>query len=131
MRVWDGDGPIWCAQGLRVRLAWIAARDIDGTCPRGHPDPKASGIAARDAKCCNNRMTERVMSDFKITALQIDMQSKKATVILSDPKGGGFVQVAGFPYDRAGEQTETELRRMALDAARAFLQQAAFGNYVG
>lgn len=49
VRVWDGDGPIWCAEGPRVRLAGIAAREIDGSCRRGQPCPKASGVAARDA----------------------------------------------------------------------------------
>jgi endonuclease YncB( thermonuclease family) len=48
-RVWDGDGPVWCAEGPRVRLAAIAAREIDGTCRRWQPCPAASGIAARDA----------------------------------------------------------------------------------
>lgn len=48
IRVWDGDGPIWCAEGPRIRLAGIAAREIDGTCRRSQPCPKASGVAARD-----------------------------------------------------------------------------------
>ncbi len=30
VRVWDGDGPIWCSEGPRVRLAGIAAREMDG-----------------------------------------------------------------------------------------------------
>ena len=47
-RVWDGDGPIWCAEGPRVRLAGIAAREMDGTCSAGHPCPAASAEAARD-----------------------------------------------------------------------------------
>lgn len=46
--VWDGDGPIWCAEGPRVRLNAIAARELDGSCRQGHPCPRASGIAARD-----------------------------------------------------------------------------------
>lgn len=46
--VWDGDGPVWCAEGQRVRLSGIAAREIDETCSAGHPCPDASGIAARD-----------------------------------------------------------------------------------
>lgn len=46
--VWDGDGPIWCAEGPKIRLAGIAAREMDGTCKQGHPCPKASAIAARD-----------------------------------------------------------------------------------
>ncbi|TKD51541.1 hypothetical protein FBR43_12835 [Sphingomonas baiyangensis] len=48
VRVWDGDGPIWCAEGPRVRLAGIAAREMDGSCATGHPCPNASAVAARD-----------------------------------------------------------------------------------
>lgn len=47
--VWDGDGPIWCAEGPHVRLSGVAAREMDGTCRRGHPCPEASPIQARDA----------------------------------------------------------------------------------
>ena len=46
--VWDGDGPMWCAEGPKVRLVGIAAREIDETCRPHHPCPKASGKAARD-----------------------------------------------------------------------------------
>ena len=48
-RVWDGDGPIWCAEGPRIRLSGIAAREIDGTCRQGQPCPKSSATQARDA----------------------------------------------------------------------------------
>lgn len=48
VRVWDGDGPIWCAERPRIRLSGIAAREMDGTCSPGHPCPKVSGTAARD-----------------------------------------------------------------------------------
>lgn len=47
--IWDGDGPIWCAEGPKIRLAGIAAREIDGECLRGHPCPSATGPEARDA----------------------------------------------------------------------------------
>jgi endonuclease YncB( thermonuclease family) len=46
--VWDGDGPIWCAEGPHIRLSGIAAREMDGTCRPGHPCPAANPIAARD-----------------------------------------------------------------------------------
>ena len=49
IRVWDGDGPIWCAEGPRIRLSGIAAREMDGTCRPGQPCPNASAIQARDA----------------------------------------------------------------------------------
>ncbi|WP_137865103.1 MULTISPECIES: hypothetical protein [unclassified Sphingomonas] len=45
----DGDGPIWCAEGPRIRLAGIAARERDGSCRPGHPCPTASADAAMSA----------------------------------------------------------------------------------
>ena len=42
-RVWDGDGPVWCAEGPRIRLAGIAAREIDDSCRANQPCPTASG----------------------------------------------------------------------------------------
>ena len=48
-KVWDGDGPIHCAEGPRIRLSGIAAREADGSCRPGHPCPEASAEAARDA----------------------------------------------------------------------------------
>jgi endonuclease YncB( thermonuclease family) len=48
IRVWDGDGPIWCAEGPRIRLAGIASREIDGTCRRNQPCPRVSATASRD-----------------------------------------------------------------------------------
>ncbi|TCD01945.1 hypothetical protein EYB45_10950 [Erythrobacteraceae bacterium CFH 75059] len=47
--VWDGDGPVWCAEGPRVRLAGIAARETDGSCRRGHPCPPVSAAASKAA----------------------------------------------------------------------------------
>ncbi|HEV2598902.1 hypothetical protein [Sphingopyxis sp.] len=46
--VWDGDGPIWCAEGPHVRLSGVAAREMDGSCSPGHPCPVADPRAARD-----------------------------------------------------------------------------------
>jgi endonuclease YncB( thermonuclease family) len=48
-RVWDGDGPIWCAEGPRLRLAGVAAREMDGSCREGHPCPAASAEEAKAA----------------------------------------------------------------------------------
>ncbi|MBY8335889.1 hypothetical protein KYN89_02390 [Alteriqipengyuania sp. NZ-12B] len=46
--VWDGDGPVWCEEGPRLRLAGIAAREADGTCNSNQPCPDASHEQARD-----------------------------------------------------------------------------------
>jgi len=44
--VHDGD-TLRCADGTRIRLHAIAAREIDETCSEGHPCPAASAEAAR------------------------------------------------------------------------------------
>lgn len=46
--VWDGDGPIFCAEGPKVRIAGVAAREIDGGCRPNQPCPSVGGIEARD-----------------------------------------------------------------------------------
>lgn len=46
--VWDGDGPIWCAEGPRVRIAGVAARETDGACRPNQPCPAVGAIDARD-----------------------------------------------------------------------------------
>ena len=48
-RVWDGDGPIWCAEGPRIRLSGVAAKELDGSCKVGHPCPVPDPIKSRDA----------------------------------------------------------------------------------
>jgi len=45
--VWDGDGPIWCEEGTKIRLAGIAAREINDECLVGHPCPRESGKNSR------------------------------------------------------------------------------------
>jgi endonuclease YncB( thermonuclease family) len=47
-RVWDGDGPIWCAEGPKIRLAGVAAREADGSCRPSQPCPQATAEQARD-----------------------------------------------------------------------------------
>jgi endonuclease YncB( thermonuclease family) len=47
--VYDGDGPVWCREGPKIRISGIAAREADGTCRPGHPCPEASATDARNA----------------------------------------------------------------------------------
>ena len=46
--VWDGDGPIWCAEGPKVRIAGVAARELDGSCRSDQPCPAVDALVARD-----------------------------------------------------------------------------------
>jgi endonuclease YncB( thermonuclease family) len=49
VRVWDGDGPLWCQEGPRIRLTGIATRERDGSCANGQPCPDVDPVQARDA----------------------------------------------------------------------------------
>jgi len=48
--VWDGDGPIWCEEGPKVRISGVNARETDNTCNISHPCPskEAKWDIARD-----------------------------------------------------------------------------------
>ena len=46
--VWDGDGPVWCVEGPKIRIAGVAAREMDGTCKPNQPCPDVDAIDARD-----------------------------------------------------------------------------------
>jgi endonuclease YncB( thermonuclease family) len=46
--VWDGDGPIFCTEGPKIRIAGVAAREMDGTCRRSQPCPAVGAVDARD-----------------------------------------------------------------------------------
>jgi len=46
--VWDGDGPIWCAEGPKIRVAGVAAREMDGSCRSNQPCPAVGAVEARD-----------------------------------------------------------------------------------
>lgn len=46
--MWDGDGPIFCAEGPKIRIAGVAAREMDGSCRPNQPCPAATAIEARD-----------------------------------------------------------------------------------
>jgi endonuclease YncB( thermonuclease family) len=46
--VWDGDGPVWCAEGPKIRIAGVAARELDGTCRTNQPCPPVSGTDSRN-----------------------------------------------------------------------------------
>jgi endonuclease YncB( thermonuclease family) len=46
--VWDGDGPVWCAEGPKIRIAGVAAREMDGSCRTNQPCPAVGAIDARD-----------------------------------------------------------------------------------
>ena len=96
-RVWDGDGPIWCAEGPKVRLAGIAAREMDGSCSAGHPCPAAAPAASRDYLA---RLIGRVTGTAKEGHLLVEGAALTCT---SNGPGGGSRTGAWCVSPRRGD----------------------------
>ncbi|MBB4860902.1 endonuclease YncB(thermonuclease family) [Novosphingobium chloroacetimidivorans] len=47
--VYEGDGPVWCTDGPRIRLAGIAACEMDGTCRSNQPCPAVAAQRSHGA----------------------------------------------------------------------------------
>jgi endonuclease YncB( thermonuclease family) len=80
IRVHDGDGPLWCSEGPRIRLSGIAARELDQTCLPGHPCPAASGNEAR-------AMLESLALGKALWCRQLGMSYKRTVALCSTPEG--------------------------------------------
>lgn len=77
--VHDGD-TLRCADGTRIRLHAVAAREIDGTCSPGHPCPSASAEAARATLV-------RLTANRTITCFPTGQSYNRVTAICSTPGG--------------------------------------------
>ena len=78
--VHDGDGPIHCEQGQRIRLAGIAAREMDGTCNANQPCPAASAIDARDT-------LRRLVTGRTLRCRQVGMSYRRVVAWCALPSG--------------------------------------------
>lgn len=78
----DGD-TLRCADGTRIRLHAVAAREIDGTCSPGHPCPSASAEAARDT-------LRRLAANDTITCVSTGESYDRVTAIC---RNGGGVEI--------------------------------------
>ncbi len=58
IRVHDGDGPIWCANGRKIRVAGVQAPDFESAepCRRGKPGYVCSDTLARQSQQIIERM---------------------------------------------------------------------------
>lgn len=58
MRVHDGDGPLWCRNGLKVRIAGIQAPDFEDAepCRQGRPEYVCDNAAAERSRVLVERL---------------------------------------------------------------------------
>jgi endonuclease YncB( thermonuclease family) len=96
-RVWDGDGPIWCAEGPHVRLAGIAAREMNGTCNANQPCPVAGAVEARDA------LVKLIGKPVGASAQGHVLVKGQAMTCLSDGGAGGTRTAAWCRSPKSGD----------------------------
>jgi len=65
----------------------------------------------------------RKPAEFSVREIQVSLEGKKATVSLTS-SSSGQVSLHNFPFDPAGDQTESNLRKAALEEAREILKDA-------
>lgn len=57
VRVHDGDGPLWCANGIKVRIAGVQAPDYEDAEPCRRPDKRRGRYTCNDAAADRSRQT--------------------------------------------------------------------------
>jgi len=65
------------------------------------------------------------MNAFTVSDVSISLDRKKATVSVRSSHPTISVLIHNFPFDPPGEQTETELRGLAIARAKEILVAAA------
>ena len=102
----DADGPIYCATGEKIRLAGVAARELDGSCRPDQPCPPGDPIMRPDAlgpNILSPISTSTVSRDpvlNEVARLQLGLSKPSRTIggqRLAAPVYDQFVASAGRP----------------------------------
>ena len=63
IRVYDGDGPLWCQSGEKMRIAGIQAPDFESAEPCRRPDARRGNYACDDRAAARS---QRIMSGLTL-----------------------------------------------------------------
>ena len=79
-RIHDADGPLWCANGAKVRVAGVNAREVDGSCRRGAPCPTMRHQQA-------NPIAERLTLGKRLMCQPVDTSYRRVVARCTLPDG--------------------------------------------
>jgi endonuclease YncB( thermonuclease family) len=85
IKVHDGDGPLWCRNGVKVRIAGVQAPDFENTepCRRG----KANYVCS-DAKAQRSRqIVQRLVLRQRLACQPVDRSYKRVVARCTLPDG--------------------------------------------
>lgn len=88
VKVHDGDGPIWCRNGIKVRVAGIQAPDYASAAPCRRPAAKRTAYICDSAAAKRSRATvERLVLRKRITCQPVDRSYKRLVARCTLPDG--------------------------------------------
>jgi len=77
-RVHDGDGPLWCANGVKVRVAGIQAPDFESASPCRRPAPQRAAYTCDTAAAKRSRaIVERLTLQKRLKCQPVDRSYKR------------------------------------------------------
>ena len=85
VKVHDGDGPLWCANGIKVRVAGIQAPDFEDAepCRTGRAEYTCSNVAAERSR----RIVERLVLRRRLTCQPLGKSYSRVVARCTLPDG--------------------------------------------
>jgi len=77
-RIHDGDGPLWCSNGVKVRIAGVQAPDFESAEPCRRGDASRANYTCDDAKAARSRqIVERIVLHQTMNCEPMGMSYKR------------------------------------------------------
>ncbi|SFP98877.1 thermonuclease family protein [Sphingomonas rubra] len=88
VRVHDGDGPLWCRSGEKVRVAGIQAPDFANAAPCRRPAARRAAYTCDDAAATRSRrVVERLTLNQRLTCRPVDRSYRRIVARCTLPDG--------------------------------------------
>lgn len=87
-RVHDGDGPLWCTNGIKVRIAGVQAPDFQSAEPCKRPDARRSSYTCNnDAARRSQKIVERLVLHRTMTCQPMGQSYNRVVARCTLPDG--------------------------------------------
>lgn len=114
IRVHDGDGPLWCRNGVKVRVAGIQAPDYESAQPCR--TDRANYVCDDRAAAASQRVAQRLTLHRRLTCQPVDRSYKRVVARCTLPDGRSLS--CAMLAVGAATRWDTYWRRYGMGACR-------------